>query len=307
MKDWKLIAEKDGWQFQDVDATNIYVRDLNGFEFKFSKRCFPRKRVSPMSCLTPDDYFKFQMLSHPQVETLDFSKSTFEKRFKLIEVVCTKEEHGPFKVTPGNLYSGRGCPKCAYEYKGSLRKGNTEDFIADSKLIHGDRYDYSNTNYQYSLEKVEISCNVHGVFRQAPSKHLSGQGCPDCNWLLKGFSRTKFQTASEKLGRVAQLYLINCFNESESFYKVGITTHSIKERYRKTGSMPYEYDVVDVYQGVGSDVFNCEKELFRRGHDDKYVPILYFQGNTECFSINLNKQLVTDTATEYNLEKYYTD
>lgn len=307
MKDWQLIAEQGGWEFQRIDTTNVYVKDSNGFEFKFSKKCFPPRRVSPKACLTPDAYFKFQIQNHPHNETLDFSVSAFEKRFQLLEVRCLKDGHGIFKVAPSNLYRGSGCPLCSYEYRGNSRRGNTEEFISNSLSVHGGKYSYELVEYKQALEKVTIICAIHGKFEQTPSKHLNGQGCPECRKMLSGFSRTKFEISSEKSGRVAQLYLLNCFNEFESFYKIGITTHSVKERYRKSGAMPYAYDVIDIYQGTGADVFNCEKEIFRRGLSERYTPRIFFQGSTECFAVSLNRELVHSAATEYNLKKYCSD
>ena len=55
----------------------------------------------------------------------------------------------------------------------------TDFFIKSSKLIHGDIYDYSITKYVPG-KKVKIGCAKHGVFEQAPSKHLNGSGCNSC-------------------------------------------------------------------------------------------------------------------------------
>ena len=61
-----------------------------------------------------------------------------------------------------------------------------EDFIAKANEIHGNYYDYSQTQYVKSSEKVKIICPIHGVFEQTPNKHLAGQGCKQC-----GRDRTK--------------------------------------------------------------------------------------------------------------------
>lgn len=56
----------------------------------------------------------------------------------------------------------------------------TNEFIEKSKSVHGDKYDYSKVNYVNTSTKVEIICKEHGVFLQAPSKHLRKQGCVIC-------------------------------------------------------------------------------------------------------------------------------
>jgi predicted nucleic-acid-binding Zn-ribbon protein len=58
-----------------------------------------------------------------------------------------------------------------------------EIFIEKSKLIHLDKYDYTNINYIDNLTKVEIICKEHGSFLQVPHTHKNGGGCPKCGLL----------------------------------------------------------------------------------------------------------------------------
>ena len=63
-----------------------------------------------------------------------------------------------------------------------LPKMTQEDFIARSKSIHGDKYDYSQVVYVNSSTKVAIKCNHCGnIFYQSPNVHLKKCGCPMCN------------------------------------------------------------------------------------------------------------------------------
>ena len=55
-----------------------------------------------------------------------------------------------------------------------------ETFIARSRELHGDKYDYSHVNYTNKRTKVCIVCRKHGAFYQSPSTHLRGPGCPKC-------------------------------------------------------------------------------------------------------------------------------
>lgn len=57
-----------------------------------------------------------------------------------------------------------------------------EKFIARSREIHGDKYDYSKVVYIGWDKKVIITCPFHGDFEQTPSHHTSGaRGCPMCS------------------------------------------------------------------------------------------------------------------------------
>jgi very-short-patch-repair endonuclease len=60
------------------------------------------------------------------------------------------------------------------------KKITTDIFIERSKIIHGDKYDYSLVNYEKSLTKVTIICPTHGEFTQTPNSHLNKNGCPKC-------------------------------------------------------------------------------------------------------------------------------
>lgn len=62
----------------------------------------------------------------------------------------------------------------------STKKKTTEEFIKESKKVHGDKYDYSKVEYSNNITKVCIVCPIHGEFWQIPKQHLRGQGCPKC-------------------------------------------------------------------------------------------------------------------------------
>lgn len=61
----------------------------------------------------------------------------------------------------------------------SVRK-TKEQFIAEAKAIHGDKYDYSKVDYVDNKTKVCIICPIHGEFWQTPNGHLCGHGCRGC-------------------------------------------------------------------------------------------------------------------------------
>jgi hypothetical protein len=60
------------------------------------------------------------------------------------------------------------------------------DFLKRAREVHGDRYDYSQVNYQGMKSKVTIVCPDHGPFDQSPQKHLAGQRCRKCAGYLDG-------------------------------------------------------------------------------------------------------------------------
>ena len=103
----------------------------------------------------------------------DYSKSEYINTSTKLCIICP--EHGEFWQIPNNHLLGAGCPKCAGKFN------DQEFFIERAMKVHGDKYDYSKTEYVATNEKVCIICPQHGEFWQTPSGHMNGQGCPMCN------------------------------------------------------------------------------------------------------------------------------
>lgn len=59
---------------------------------------------------------------------------------------------------------------------------SNEEFINNSRLVHGDRFDYSQVKYVNQYTKVKIICPEHGPFMQFPTAHQHGghSGCKAC-------------------------------------------------------------------------------------------------------------------------------
>ena len=108
----------------------------------------------------------------------DYSKTEYITLVDKVTFIC--REHGEFEQTPNSHTQGKGCPDCGSEDRAKTKTLTVEQFITKAKKIHGDRYDYSKTEYIYSKEKVTFICREHGEFEQTPNSHLLGRGCPDC-------------------------------------------------------------------------------------------------------------------------------
>lgn len=57
----------------------------------------------------------------------------------------------------------------------------TEQFITESKILHGDKFSYEKTIYVRFNKKVIITCQRHGDFFLTPRSHLAAAGCIKCN------------------------------------------------------------------------------------------------------------------------------
>jgi len=103
----------------------------------------------------------------------DYSKVDYVNNKTDVCIICPK--HGEFWQKPTNHLSGRNCPICSGSFKRT-----TEWFIKKAREVHGDKYDYSKTEYTKAKKKVCIICPEHGEFWQEAFSHLAGAGCPKC-------------------------------------------------------------------------------------------------------------------------------
>lgn len=61
------------------------------------------------------------------------------------------------------------------------KKLTNEEFIERSKNAHGNKFDYSKTEYQNIRANVIITCRKHGDISISPENHLYNlQGCFNC-------------------------------------------------------------------------------------------------------------------------------
>jgi len=125
--------------------------------------------------LTTEEFIKKAQKIHGN--RYDYSKVNYINAFEKITITC--KDHGDFKLSPNNhtrnSKSGN-CPKC-------IRLKNTKsnlDYIKEAKSIHGNKYDYSQTNYKGAYSKVTIICKIHGPFETTAREHTRGTGCYEC-------------------------------------------------------------------------------------------------------------------------------
>ena len=124
----------------------------------------------------------------------DYSLVEYKNNDDKVIIICPI--HGQFEQNFGNhLNSKYGCNDCKKDVSNAKKvvkekvvKEKLDKIKIDRKELffkkcfenHGDRYDYSITEFKTSNDKVKIICREHGVFEQRASAHTSGQGCMEC-------------------------------------------------------------------------------------------------------------------------------
>lgn len=151
---------------------------------------------------TTEEFIKEAIAIHGS--KYDYSQSVYINSSIRICVICPL--HGEFYPTPNNhLRKKTGCSRC-----GKV-KSTTEDFIRKARLIHGEKYDYSQSNYINSSTHLCVICPTHGAFYPTPLAHVNNKTCcPIC-------SRIKFTTEDfiEKANKIHN----NRYDYSKTVYK----------------------------------------------------------------------------------------
>jgi hypothetical protein len=137
----------------------------------------------------------------------DYSMVQYKNNITKIKIICSK--HGVFEQTPNSHISQKcGCPKCA-----NVSIPSTQYFIEKSIEIHGNKYDYSKSNYINSRTKICIICKKHGKFCQIASTHLRGCGCPKCQ-RSKGEEQIANWLKEHNINYKCQFKFKNCKNKN---------------------------------------------------------------------------------------------
>jgi very-short-patch-repair endonuclease len=89
---------------------------------------------------------------------------------------------------------------------------NKTEFIERAILLHGYKYDYSDSIYLSNKEKIFINCPIHGKFEQKPHNHLKGYGCYDCGLKLQ-LENVKRVSIGDFIARSNKIHL-NKYNYS---------------------------------------------------------------------------------------------
>ena len=235
--------------------------------------------------MTTEEFIKKAKDKHG--DRYDYGKLVYVKSTEKVEIVCSK--HGSFwQEASSHMSKGYGCPKCGKEKRAVSMNNHfsTEWFVEKSRVIHGNKYDYSKVDYVKNTEPVTIICNTHGEFSQEPRSHMVGSGCIKCAkdsnnyWSYSGWVKAGEESSYFDGYKV---YVVRFYSEDEEFYKIGKTYNKLWIRFSR-GQIPYEYEVIKIFEGSGLHICKLEEEMLKMNYKYKYNPTKEFAGSQECFS-----------------------
>lgn len=131
-------------------------------------------------------------------DKFDYSEVSYTGTYNHVSVKCIEHDK-VLTVTPKQhlkTESG-GCPDCSTRIRSLSRQGSkwskpnprkktTEQFIEESKALHGDKYGYDRCVYQGTAKQVELWCNTcKKYFKTYAGDHVKKDkktGCKDCGY-----------------------------------------------------------------------------------------------------------------------------
>lgn len=213
----------------------------------------------------------------------DYSEINYVNNRTKIKIICKVCGNIFYQRPDNHIYRMYGCPICAKISRANKQKMGKALFVQKAKEIHCDKYDYSSIRYESNRKHIKIYCKLCSeFFMQRPYSHLKGWGHQKCCSDI--FSPTEYGKAHPK----AILYIIHCWGMDEAFYKIGVTSKSIRKRFNSLED--YQYEILFEKELSGYDARKTEIELHKLHKKYKHIPFIKFSGYTECFSyIDFNK------------------
>ncbi|HEU0219672.1 MAG TPA: hypothetical protein VFQ98_02555 [Gallionella sp.] len=266
------------------------------------ERCSYEER-GEASSMNIDTFISRAAEIHKGAYDYSLVRDTYQNLQSKVKIGCPV--HGLFIQTAAGHLSGRGCKKCSLERLSASLVKTTDEFIRDAISIHGDKYDYSRVNYQGAFELVDIVCPLDGVFRQSPTSHLSGIGCPKCSRRRQGAPRNLTRALRGEFDddKESYVYLVS--------FRLPITDKLLFKIGSGTGSR--KKTVLNDIQRVGGAVESMELFPFSStgeaivfehiAHDlvmdhQFIVPVEYkFHGHSEVFALCPDLDMVRNSET----------
>lgn len=133
------------------------------------KECAAEKKVAGNKISHTNKIYKIHQGQYEIVGWLNFKKLRDDVR-------ATCRDHGEYLTTPEAVMRSTygDCSQCK-----QLKEAKV--FKAKAEKLHGNKYRYQTYDYICSRSLMSIYCTTHKrYFKQRPSAHLQGQGCPEC-------------------------------------------------------------------------------------------------------------------------------
>lgn len=198
--------------------------------------------------------------------TISFNCSEYRTTTSNIEASCST--HGIFKTTFNKAVKTKYCcPQCGTEGSSVAKTDTIDSVLEQLHSIYNDTYTYNFKDYISKNSKVEVECNIHGIFTKSVSKLLAGQSCSKCKVdslklegrLPGGYCETIFKRSDDLKEKQGILYYLKIENN----FKIGITTNLQQRINAIKSKSKAEVVVVDTYTTTLYSAYLLEQEILK--------------------------------------------
>ncbi len=275
----------DEFIYTNVDTPSKVICIKNGHETQKTITLLRRKNMDCVKCRNyslTDEQFK------ENIEKLVGDEYTFLEDYiddtthiQVKHIICGKI----YKTTPNNFMKGRRCKSCSEDEKGLKMRKTKEQFNEEVFSLVGKDYTFLE-DYIKDDTEIKVKHNVCGfVYKVTPTHFLQNRRCPSC-------SKTGFDPSKKAI-----LYYLRVKHYNKTYYKIGITNLSLKERYSEsmfTSGKLTEVNTINYEDG--SQAKEKEKEILNKYKDkllnkkrtsimEEQTSILgYHTGDSELFT-----------------------
>ena len=106
-----------------------------------------------MAKLTTEEFINKAKAVHG--ERYDYSKVEYVDNKTKVCIICPI--HGVFYQRPLDHLHGHECSECGKKKNIESRRKTIENFIDESRKVHGDKYDYSKVKYENTSSATSCS------------------------------------------------------------------------------------------------------------------------------------------------------
>lgn len=168
------------------------------------------------------------------------------------------------------------------------KKLSEQEFMEKAITTQPKNIDLSKVKFINTRTKVELSCKTCKESWSILAKVLTTKPltCPYCNGRENNIN-------SAYSNQPMILYFIRIKDESGDLYKVGITKHSVKQRFSLSDIRKIDIQAEIRYE-EGKDAYAMEQYLHKKYHKFKYYgkPVLESHGNTELFTKDIYREII---------------
>ena len=213
----KLLCKKHNQFFEEYPRNLLKGREKGCLLCKEELRIEAAKNFIEKAKKIHEDLYDYSLVI-----------DTYKNMTTKVEIICNNCGQHFFQTPTTHIYSQHGCPFCSQKRAASKisekRLYTTEEFIEKARVIHGNKYDYSEVNYTGINNYVTIICPKHGPFEQKAGNHIhDGAGCFKCYAESRALTTEEFIKRAKEIHRdkydYSEVHYVNMYTKVKIFCK----------------------------------------------------------------------------------------